>query len=316
MARHTPTVATSWHVSENRIKSHAMTATLPLDSFGVDRPPFKSQLLKWIGNKQRLAPQILANFPSHWTTYHEPFLGSGGVLGTLAPERAYASDGLRPLMEIWQLLEDDPSQLVANYARYRDRIDEGESKESVYRSALESFNKNPNGADFIYLSRACYGGVVRFRRTDGAMSTPCGAHMPVSTSSFKKRVGEWTGRVRGTTFRTLDFREAFEEVKKGDVVYCDPPYTDSQSILYGAQSFKLHDLLETIDEAKTRGARVALSIDGTKKSGLKEVLHDFPPGLFASEVGVTVGRSMLRRFQLGGETLETEVVRDRLLLTY
>lgn len=293
-----------------------MTDTLPLNGLGVDRPPFKSQLLKWIGNKQRLAPEILANFPSYWGVYHEPFLGSGGVLGTLAPGKAYASDVLPALMEIWQLLEDDPAQLVSNYAVYRDRIDRGEPKEDVYRAALDSFNAAPNGRDFIFLTRACYGGVVRFRRNDGAMSTPCGAHTPVPTASFEKRVQEWSTRVQGTTFRTMDFREAFHDVEAGDMVYCDPPYTDSQSIIYGAQAFKLHDLIEVIDKAKCKGARVALSIDGTKKSGLKEVLHDFPSGLFVSEVGVTVGRSMLRRFQLGGETLETEVVRDRLLLTY
>ena len=293
-----------------------MTETLPLEAFGVARPPFKTQLLKWIGNKQRLAPEILSNFPSRWGVYHEPFLGSGGVLGTLAPERAYASDVLPPLMEIWELLESDPARLVANYAKYRDRIDAGEAKEDVYRTALESFNESPNGADFVFLTRACYGGVVRFRRNDGAMSTPCGAHTPVSTASFGKRVYEWSARVRGTKFRTLDFREAFDDVQAGDIVYCDPPYTDSQTILYGAQAFRLHDLIEVIDKAKRKGAAVALSIDGTKKSGLKKVLHDFPEGLFVSEVAITVGRSMLRRFQLGGETLEAEVVRDRLLLTY
>lgn len=140
--------------------------------------------------------------------------------------------------------------------------------------------------------------------------------MPVSTSSFSNRVQEWSSRVYGTTFRTLDFRAAFDDVKSGDMVYCDPPYTDSQAILYGAQSFRLRDLIEVIADAKGRGANVALSIDGTKKSGLKKVLHEFPEGLFVSEVGVTVGRSMLRRFQLAGETLDAEVVRDRLLLTY
>lgn len=293
-----------------------MTGPLPLAGFGATRPPFKTQLLKWIGNKQRLAPEILANFPRTWSTYHEPFLGSGGVLGTLAPERAYASDVLQPLMEIWQLLVDDPAQLVANYAIYRDRIEAGEEKEAVYRDALANFNEAPNGAAFIFLTRACYGGVVRFRRDDGAMSTPCGAHTPVPTASFESRVQEWSSRVQGTTFRTLDFRAAFDDVRAGDMVYCDPPYSDSQTILYGAQAFKLHDLIEVIDNAKSKGASVVLSIDGTKKSGLKEVLHDFPEGLFVSEASVTVGRSMLRRFQLGGETLEAEVVRDRLLLTY
>ncbi|HEX9842823.1 MAG TPA: DNA adenine methylase, partial [bacterium] len=61
---------------------------------------------------------------------------------------------------------------------------------------------------------------------------------------------------------------------------------------------------------------VALSIDGTKKSGNYICDIAIPPGLFEREVNVNVGRSMLRRFQLGGQSLENEVVADRLLLTY
>jgi DNA adenine methylase len=41
-----------------------------------------------------------------------------------------------------------------------------------------------------------------------------------------------------------------------------------------------------------------------------------PDGLFETEVFVNCGRSMLRRFQMGGHTLESEFVADRLLLTY
>jgi DNA adenine methylase len=47
--------------------------------------PFKRQLLKWIGNKQRFAAEIVSHFPSRIGTYFEPFLGSGAVLGTLSP---------------------------------------------------------------------------------------------------------------------------------------------------------------------------------------------------------------------------------------
>ena len=41
-----------------------------------------------------------------------------------------------------------------------------------------------------------------------------------------------------------------------------------------------------------------------------------PDGLFENEIFVDCGRSMLRRFQLEGQTLEDENVSDRLLLTY
>ena len=107
-----------------------------------------------------------------------------------------------------------------------------------------------------------------------------------------------------------------EQAKEGDVVYCDPPYSFTQAILYGAQSFSLPDLLKTIAQCKDRGVNVVLSIDGSKKSGQYICDIPIPDGLFEREVAVNVGRSMLRRFQMGGGTLEDEVVHDRLLLTY
>ena len=67
--------------------------------------PLKTQLLKWIGNKQRFAPEIVSYFPTAYNRYFEPFLGSGAVLATLAPKIAVGSDIFKPLMEIWQTLK-------------------------------------------------------------------------------------------------------------------------------------------------------------------------------------------------------------------
>ena len=64
------------------------------------------------------------------------------------------------------------------------------------------------------------------------------------------------------------------------------------------------------------GVFVALSLDASKKSGGTSCDYDIPPGLFAREVAVNCGRSMLKRFQMVGKTLEHEVVTDRLLLTH
>ena len=61
---------------------------------------------------------------------------------------------------------------------------------------------------------------------------------------------------------------------------------------------------------------MALSIDGTKRSGDLICRVPIPDGLFEREALVNCGRSMLRRFQMGGQSLESEVVADRLLLTY
>jgi len=74
-------------------------------------------------------------------------------------------------------------------------------------------------------------------------------------------------------------------------------------------------LLE-IEKAKSKGVYVALSIDGNKKSGNYICDLPIPQGLFEEEIYISIGRSMLRRFQLEGQTLENELVSDRLLLNY
>ena len=74
--------------------------------------------------------------------------------------------------------------------------------------------------------------------------------------------------------------------------------------------------METIAACKARGVHVALSIDGSKKSGLRPCDIPLPSGLFAREIMLTLGRSMLRRFQMAGQSCEAEVVQDRLLLTW
>lgn len=277
--------------------------------------PFKLQLLKWIGNKQRFAHEIVGNFPERFGSYFEPFVGSGAVLGTLAPEHGVASDVIEPLVGLWQHVASDPETVKRWYAERWNRMLRA-SKEEVYEEVKASFNVKQNPADFVFLSRACYGGVIRFRQSDGYMSTPCGVHSPIPPRSFDHRVELWHNRVRNTRFVLSDFEAVMEEAMAGDVVYCDPPYSHSQAILYGAQRFDLRRLIAAIERCKSRGVCVLLSIDGTKRSGNLLCDIPIPDGLFEQEAFVNCGRSMLRRFQMRGESLEGEVVRDRLLMTY
>lgn len=280
-----------------------------------DAKPFRSQLLKWIGNKQRFAHEIISFFPPRFNTYFEPFMGSGAVMGTLAKEPSVGADNFLPLIRIWQMLVKSPDTVKKWYADRRYRMMNGE-KRAEYDRIRASYNSNPNPADLLFLCRSCYGGVVRFRQADGYMSTPCGVHTPIPPEAFAKRADKWYRRVGSAAFLHIDYKETMSMAKEGDLVYCDPPYTHSQSILYGAQTFNLQDLLSTIAECKERGVYIALSIDGSKRSGKLKCELPIPEDLFEKEVFVNCGRSMLKRFQMDGLSLEEEVVHDRLLLTY
>lgn len=278
--------------------------------------PFKTQLLKWIGNKQRFAHEIAAYFPADFGTLHEPFFGSGAISATVAPRSGRGSDVFEPLVRIWQTLKSDPDRLKQWYAERWRQVMDHDDKVAGYEAIKASYNANPNPADLLFLCRSCYGGVVRFRKADGYMSTPCGVHRPVDPESFARRTDIWRKRLVGVKFDCVDYEEAMWRAKPGDVIYCDPPYSHAQAILYGAQTFSLEHLLDVIGDCKKRGILVALSIDGTKKSGDHLCDLPIPDGLFEREAFVNCGRSMLKRFQMNGRSLEKHEVADRLLLTY
>jgi len=295
--------------------------SISIQSPSTFKPP---QLLKWIGSKQRFAEQIVSYMPQRINTYIEPFLGSASVLGTLASmnngsifpvyKKAIGSDILPYLIEIFNYVKTNPYALINHYERCITGYNEG--REKRYYEIRNRFNQTFNGLDFAVLTRTCYSGVVRFRKSDGYMSTPIGPHTPISPKSFEERVLTWHKIIQDVEFLNMDFRDVMSLAKAGDLVYCDPPYTHSQTILYGSQEFSINDLWEKIFECKQKGAKVILSINGKSKSKTKDISVRAPEGLFERGIYVNCGISMINRLQKVGEVMENEDVHDKLLFTW
>ena len=151
-------------------------------------------LLKWIGNKQRFASTIVSYMPDQFNNYYEPFLGSGAVLAELlysdanqfSPHfnHAYGSDILPFLIDIFNLTKENPDQLATYYAKEINLY--YSNPDMQYEIIKRRFNSNHNPYDFLVLSRTCYSGVIRFRKSDGYMSTPRGPHKPICPEKFSE----------------------------------------------------------------------------------------------------------------------------------
>ena len=148
------------------------------------------------------------------------------------------------------------------------------------------------------------------------MSTPRGPHKPISPETFKKRVALWHNLLQKVDFQCESYISAMDKAKEGDVVYCDPPYTHSQSIIYGAQDFNIDTLFQKITECKQRGVKVILSINGMKNSKKTDISVTPPGGLFERKLLVNCGTSMIDRLQNNGKHMEDKKVDDQLLLTW
>jgi DNA adenine methylase len=273
----------------------------------------RGQILKWVGNKFRYAEAIARHLPDDLGDYYEPFVGTGAILATLAPGRAVAGDALPLLIDLLCIVQRDPAPLVSHYSACReDLLARGRE---AYEEIKARYNASPNPEDLLVVSRTCYGGVMRFTR-DGKISTPMGPHRPMPADKLDRYMIEWQERLLGTEFVSQDFEVTMALAGRGDTIYCDPPYFHGQSILYGAQDFKLERLWDSVAAAVERGARVAVSADGYRCSGDKAIDLELPDGLFSRELLIERGGCMLRRFQLTGGFMDFERVADRLLLTW
>lgn len=281
-------------------------------------------LLKWIGNKQRFAETIISYMPQEFENYYEPFLGSGAVMAELLHDdatmmfpkfnHAYGSDILPFLIDIFKITKDNPQSIIEYYKKeitdyYQDPI-------KKYAEIRDRFNAEHNPYDFVLLSRTCYSGVIRFRKADGYMSTPPGPHKPISPEAFESRIAQWHDLLQKASFTCESYTESMKRPKAGDIVYCDPPYTHSQSIIYGAQDFNIDVLWKMIAECKERGAKVMLSINGMRNSKKKDISVTPPDGLFERSLFVNCGTSMIDRLQSNGKEMKDKKVDDQLLLTW
>jgi len=102
-------------------------------------------LIKWTGGKRRQARQIVERFPRKIATYHEPFLGGGAVLYELLGrtdirvDRIECGDTCVSLIELWQVIRDDPEGLARRYAESWSRLQA--TGGGYYYSVRRDFNR-------------------------------------------------------------------------------------------------------------------------------------------------------------------------------
>ena len=178
---------------------------------------------KWAGGKFRVLEKILPHLPGGRRLV-EPFVGSGAVFLNTDYSEYLLCDANADLIFFYQELADHRLEFVAYCRNF---FSPATNTSDVYYRLRERFNALPlcteRAALFLYLNRHGYNGLIRYNRR-GRLNTPFGTHRsPYFPLREMQALVEKTAR-SSFIFRHADFRETFAEVKKGDVVYCDPPY--------------------------------------------------------------------------------------------
>ena len=226
--------------------------------------------VKWAGGKRQLIPVLNKNLPKTFGTYYEPFLGGGALLFHMLTEHNGQKCSISDLN----------SDLVLSYTTIRDRIDDLiislRNHEKNYQKDSKSYyyfvrESNPRSeiektSRLIFLNRTCFNGLYRVN-SKGKFNVPLGKYSnPNIVNEDNLYSVSNVLQSSRISIQCRDFEAVLSDVKKGDLVYFDPPYqpisATSNFTSYTNKDFTYDDLSRLADlcmKLDSKGCKVILS---------------------------------------------------------
>lgn len=228
-------------------------------------------LLKWVGGKRELVPEIRLHYKSlKFGKYIEPFFGGGSVFldiiktfGVNQIQDSIINDVNSDLIDLYRNIKLNPTEILENcnllendfnnfgYYHIRDRFN-GITRE---KNPIEKYNGIVRSAALIVLNRTCFNGLYRTNRS-GLFNVPEGRYKnpkiinPENLFELSKVLPS-VNNIRNGNF------DSIEDLKRGDLVYFDPPYhplsetssfTDYSGNFGATQQIQLKDYFKMLDE--------------------------------------------------------------------
>ena len=196
-------------------------------------------ILRRLGNKKKIAKQIQTHFPKH-QIYIEPFFGAGGMFFN-KPKAKY---------NILNDLDSDVFNLFQVVSEQMDALKSAFKAMPIHQDLWNYWKINKEvdpikkAIRFLLLSNYGYlGKPETLRYLSGN-----------TTKTLYENISRTNEFIFGCEFMNCDFRDIFKKLsfksereKQNALVYCDPPYLDTDhNYQQGFTHKDSHDLFETL----------------------------------------------------------------------
>lgn len=219
--------------------------------------------VKWAGGKRSATPDISKYLPTDISTYYEPFVGGGAVFFTFEHliKTATLADLNEELVMAYHVIKTDTEKLIDSLLTH------AENHNKIEGYYMKVRKQSPEElldviSRFLYLNKTCFNGLYRVNKS-GKFNVPEGKYKnpkicdPDNLRNVAKVLGKATIKV-GQFDKTIS-------PKRGDFVYCDPPY-DGTYTGYQPDGFDQSDqkrLKTSVDSWSQQGANVMVSNSDT-----------------------------------------------------
>ena len=183
--------------------------------------------VKYVGGKGQLIEELLKHVPKTFKDYHEPMVGGGALYwalvrgGHLVGKSVALADTNEALIQTYQEIRNDPERLIRTLQLYADQyVRQGGDLFYAIRDAWNAGVTNP--ARFIFLKQTAFNGLWRCNRK-GEINMPWGQYEKPKILDAEN-IRACAQALQGQGVWKAEFEASSQMVKKGDLVYFDPPY--------------------------------------------------------------------------------------------
>lgn len=246
--------------------------------------------LKWAGGKTQLLNELNSRLPlpiiqkREIESYIEPFVGGGAFFFFLKNnynvKESFLIDSNKELIVGYRAIQNNVEDLIFELkdieSRYLQLSDEDRKEfyyniREEYNTQKDTFNYFMYNSDWIrrasyliFLNKTCFNGLFRLNR-NGSFNVPFGKYNKPKICD-KENLYEVSKALIDTEIICADFEESKKYVKKGSLLYLDPPYrplsSTSNFTSYNESGFGDCDqvrLSEFFKEMDKKGAYLILS---------------------------------------------------------
>jgi DNA adenine methylase len=218
--------------------------------------------LKWAGGKFRILDKLVPHLQGKKLI--EPFVGSGSVFLNLPFERYLLGDINPDLINLYECLKKEKKQFIKYSQSFFIPQNNLQVQYLLFRTEFNSGVKGRRRAAlFLYLNRHGFNGLCRYNRS-GGYNVPFGRYEKPYFP--EKEMLHFIFASKNATFVCGDFLSLMGRSRKGDLVYCDPPYVPlsptASFTSYAAQGFTYDEQVELAYRAQqlaNRGVKVVIS---------------------------------------------------------
>lgn len=247
----------------------------------MSKNPLVMPVLKWVGGKRQLLPELHSRLPPKITKYYEPFIGGGALFFDRQPTNAVLNDSNRELINVYEQIRDSLPELLRELAKMHNTQEAYYQIRQMDREPdFETISPVKRAARIIYLNKTCYNGLFRVN-SHGEFNSPFGyyknpniVNTPVLTA-----VSNFLAN-RRLVFKCGDYAESLRGIRRGAFVYFDPPYDPisnsasftgyTQSGFDSEEQSRLADVCKALDR---KGVRFMLSNSDTRR--IRRLYSDF-----------------------------------------